>query len=294
MSPVSDERFEELCAGYVLSALEDAERARFLQELHRRGDEGLGTLARMEEVIGHLALAAEPAAPPPELRERLFADLGIEVGPEAAAPTSTSRTPERPARTEERPPRAEERPREHDGDRPRRAGVWMAAAAVFLAVAAALGVWALQVAEQLDRRETALAEARTELAAMDSLRARLDAARANFGSLASPATRAHSLSGTESRPAASARIYIDPRTGRALILGEELAILPPDSVYQLWAIRGQTPASVGTFQVDDLGSARIPVPDPAVLRQADALAVTVEPAPGRPRPSGEIILSSSL
>ncbi|MEE8520347.1 MAG: anti-sigma factor, partial [Gemmatimonadota bacterium] len=88
--------------------------------------------------------------------------------------------------------------------------------------------------------------------------------------------------------------FVDPLTGRALIFVYELPILPPDSVYQLWAIRGQSPVDAGTFSVGADRRARLPIADAGIVLGADALAVTIEPAPGGPAPTGPIILSSTL
>jgi anti-sigma-K factor RskA len=100
------------------------------------------------------------------------------------------------------------------------------------------------------------------------------------------------LAGTEHEPRARARVIVDPATGRALLYAYDLPILPEGAVYELWAIRGSTPQPAGTFVVDTAGRARFEVAGAAVLEGVDALAVTVEPAPGVPLPTGRMVLLS--
>ena len=67
--------------------------------------------------------------------------------------------------------------------------------------------------------------------------------------------------------------------------------LPADRVYQLWfAQPGQPTLTGGAFRVDVAGRAVTPVTIPAALAQVTAVAVTEEPAPGSPGPTGAHLL----
>lgn len=92
-------------------------------------------------------------------------------------------------------------------------------------------------------------------------------------------------------PSASARLLVsaDGREGQLAVSG--LRPLPSERVYQLWFARpGQAPVTGGAFRVDQRGTAlalvRIAVP----LEEARAIAVTEEPAPASPRPTGPHLL----
>jgi anti-sigma-K factor RskA len=72
-----DAELHELSAGYALDALEPAERDAF--EAHLAScPECQQDLAAFWEVTGALAVAAEPRAPSPELRDRILADARAE------------------------------------------------------------------------------------------------------------------------------------------------------------------------------------------------------------------------
>jgi hypothetical protein len=147
----------------------------------------------------------------------------------------------------------------------------------------------------LDSARTALALAEGEAAAAaDSLRRSLEGAEAALGIAGSRGASSVMLSGTEVQPFAWARAFIDPVTGRTLLLIHDLPVLPPDTVYQLWVIRGDTPTPAGTLTVGADGSGRLESEDADLWLGANVLAVTVEPAPGRPAPTGPIVLAGSL
>lgn len=72
------------------------------------------------------------------------------------------------------------------------------------------------------------------------------------------------------------RTVYDPATGRAVFVLENYR--PPEGKdYELWAIRGGKPVSLGVVRTDDRGTASILVEDLGAL---EALAVSLEPAGG--------------
>ena len=96
-------------------------------------------------------------------------------------------------------------------------------------------------------------------------------------------------------PQASARLYVteDGRRGELAVTG--LPALPPGRVYQLWFARpGGPPLSGGVFHVDDRGQALTVVVVPVALDPVRAIAVTEEPAPGSPAPTGAHLLDRRI
>ncbi len=283
------ERFRDLAIEHLLQGLEGDALREFRAEMERRGADGERELARLREVMGSLALAAPPVDPPEALRSRLVTQIEAEVSEKA--PTSEGRpggdvavgdrkvTPIRPEW-----------------------GRWgMAAAGIAAALAFVFGLSNVELRNQaalmqasLDSARTALALAEGEAAAADSLRRTLAGAEAALGIAGSRGASSVMLSGTEAQPFAWARAFIDPVTGRALLLIHDLPVLPPDTVYQLWAIRGDTPVPAGTLTVGADGSGRLESEDADLWLGANVLAVTVEPAPGRLAPTGPIVLAGSL
>jgi anti-sigma-K factor RskA len=102
------------------------------------------------------------------------------------------------------------------------------------------------------------------------------------------------LIGTGS-PGATARLYVaeDGMRGELAIAG--LPALPAGRVYQLWFARtGGSPVSGGVFRVDGRGEALAAVAVPVALEPARAVAVTEEPAPGSPAPTGPHLLDRRI
>jgi anti-sigma-K factor RskA len=88
-------------------------------------------------------------------------------------------------------------------------------------------------------------------------------------------------------PTASARLFVVDDGRRAELAVDALPPLPPGRVYQLWfAEPGQPVRTGGVFEVNPQGDAVVPVAIPTPLERVQAVAVTEEPAPGSPGPTG--------
>jgi len=249
------ERHEELVAAAALGMPLNAEAA----ELERHLAEGC---ARCEELLADLrdagtALAAgvPPAAPPPELRERILGSLG-------------------PARA---------------SASPRAGGAWrvLAAAAALLLVAVVADDAKLRrQREDLRSRSADLAgrlqSAETRLAER-ALRARV---------LESDDVQMMLLGGKAPQPGARARVFWSPQARRGVLVATSLAPLPPDRQYELWVFLKGKPVNAGVFDPDAAGravfeSTDFPEPD------AQNFAVTIEPRGGVPAPTGPVVLVGS-
>jgi anti-sigma-K factor RskA len=77
-------------------------------------------------------------------------------------------------------------------------------------------------------------------------------------------------------PGLLGRAVYDPATGRAVFVLENYHP-PAGKDYELWAIRGGKPVSLGVARTDEAGTASILVAD---LGAVDALAISLEPAGG--------------
>jgi anti-sigma-K factor RskA len=78
---------------------------------------------------------------------------------------------------------------------------------------------------------------------------------------------------------------------RGMLVVDGLADLDPDQDYQLWLFHDGVPVPAGVFDAVDgvvMFDAQAPV------REAELIAVTVEPSGGLPEPSGEVVLSAEL
>lgn len=264
-----DERFRDLCVAYVTAGLSGDEVREFLEELDRRGADGREELRRVRETFASVSLEAESAEPPPELKDRVMAvpeeDSGAAEGGADIGPGDGD-----------------------DGSGPRR-GRWIAAAAA-AALLAFLGIQNLQLRDSLESARVELDSATAELARLDTLEERLGQVQQDLLTVASPGTRTRLLSATREQFPGRARVFVDPQTGRALLFARDLPILSPDSVYQLWTIRDGEPESAGTFRPGEDQRARVEIAEAERVLGADAVAVTVEPAPGQPKPTTRPVL----
>jgi anti-sigma-K factor RskA len=104
----------------------------------------------------------------------------------------------------------------------------------------------------------------------------------------SPNLRLYRYEGTRNGPQASAHVVAEAGN-RVLFYAFHLPQLPAGRTYQLWLIRGQSPAIVsgGVFQADKDGNAVVEFANPAMLRDVRQFAVTDEPSGGSPGPTGK-------
>ena len=113
--------------------------------------------------------------------------------------------------------------------------------------------------------------------------------------LRSPAVRIVALSGTQSQPQATARIFWDQSRRTWHFYAADLRQPGPGRTYQLWFITpAQEKISAGTFDVDPQGEAALEVAIPPGLEAVAVAAVTDEPAGGSPQPTGSIHLAGSV
>ena len=92
--------------------------------------------------------------------------------------------------------------------------------------------------------------------------------------------------------AASGRLIYLPDEKVALINATGLASLPPDRTYQVWAISGDQPASIGLFNVSQSGQAAAVMQ--VDLSGAQVVAITIEPAGGSPQPTTQPVLKAEI
>lgn len=108
--------------------------------------------------------------------------------------------------------------------------------------------------------------------------------------LGAPETRVVALGGLKPSPTAQGRMWWHRDAG-GFFVASGLPAAPAGKTYQLWVIAGGTPVSAGVFNVDLKGSATLRVEPLPGIGRVEAFAVTLEPAGGRPRPSGQRYLA---
>jgi anti-sigma-K factor RskA len=266
------EEYIDLCAGYVLGSLEEVDRQRLERHLAEGCRECEEAIADFAESTVLLAASASSAQPNPALRQRV---LSIVSG---SANESRSTVGDRRGRVVEM--------------RPRRQTRWItwgwAAAAALLAITS-LVLWnqSARLKKELDGNRHQVAE----------LESRLGEARELNAILSAPAAKVAVFGLTpEGEQALRARATYDPATQAAVVVFDHFK--PPSGHdYELWAIRGGRPASLGLIKVDESGHAVMRIAnagDPATL---GAFAVSLELEGGSPdknAPSGPVVMLGRL
>jgi len=99
-----------------------------------------------------------------------------------------------------------------------------------------------------------------------------------------------SLAASDVAKGASGVLLYNPVTQKLWLYSANLPECPNGTAYQLWAI-DQKPVSVGTFHIDAGEVAHLLVKRMPQFERVRKFAVSLEPAGGRPQPSGPIYLA---
>lgn len=278
-----------MIAAHALSSLEAAE-ARELETHLASCAECRADLESWQDIAASLAYAAPLAEPSAELRSRILASVRAEGSQQNAKPAlkENERVESRAVESSraesnvipfEKPARRTQRPF---------SPVWAIAASVaFLALALSLMLlWnrysamqqeMAQVSEKLNQAQQELSRERETLVRE----------RAAKELISAPETRITALAGTEMATRARAKFVYDSKTGRAMLMADDLPPAPAGKAYQLWFIaEGKPPMPGHVFNTDAAGHAEMSEQLPEEARGANVFAVTLEPSGGVPAPTG--------
>jgi anti-sigma-K factor RskA len=248
----------DLLTAYALGALEPQEIARVSVLLEER-PELRATLAELRATADKLPYALPEASPPDDLRQRVLDHATGRASP-ATQPT--------PARLVNRV----------------RVWVWSFGGIAAVAVLAAAIGWAQLVSTRAELEGT-----RAQLV---STRADLEGTRAQLVRVQREVADAQKLIVALQGTGGSASI-LQTRGGEAILVAQ-LPPLQPGRVYQLWRIQGtNSPASAGTFTVDQLGYTTVALPPGKQPQSGEVVAVTNEPNGGSLGPTTDILVKGS-
>ena len=270
----------DLCAGYALGCLDTADRERVEEHLASGCPMCQAALAEFSDASVLLAASAPLAQPGPALRQRVLAAV--------AAPGI--REPEPPAEQVREPVDTRGRVIEL---RPRRAPFftagwgWAAAAALLALVTALEWTQAARLRGELESNRLRLADLERRFADESRWSEVLNAPAAKVVYLAPTGKGSSEL---------RARATYDPVSRRAVVVFENVRA-PQGSDYQLWAIVGGAPASLGVVKADAAGHAMMRLENLGEPKLLAAFAISLEPAGGSPNPnapSGPVVMLGKL
>jgi anti-sigma-K factor RskA len=271
------DQYLELAAGYALGALDEEDRLLFEEHLGAGCEECEAALADFSGAAVMLAASTPQAVPPIELRARVI-KAALAARP-AAQPLEHRVTPIRPARP--------------------RSGLawswpWASIAAAIALVAGAGWLTSGRLNTQIASLKNELSAARDRIALLES-----QSAEQNFWAkvLTSPQSRVAVLASTpEAQTTLEGRAIYDPGTHAAVVVLRNVYV-PTGHDYQLWAIRGTTPASLGLVHPDKDGVAVLRVEDAGDPASLGAFAISLENQGGSPNPSaptGPVVMLGKL
>lgn len=256
---MTPEERQELCALYVLGALEPEEMADLDARLQAGDPDIIHDIGMFRETVDLLPYGLSAVSPNPEVRNRLMERVRETVQerePPSAVPASQGllawlRTP----------------------------WVWLPAAAVAILVLS-FGWLATDYQQQITR----LAAEVKHLRGIATEHERL------VSMLSLPNVQIVMLSGTEHATRASARLLWDKEQKAWTVITHDLAPPPPGKAYQLWFLTDGRPMPSHTFQTDIRGTGIIQTKLPSVPDRIAGAAVSLEPEGGVAQPTGNIVL----
>lgn len=271
------DQYLELAAGYALGALDGEERVLFEQHLETGCDECEAALADYSGAAVMLAGSAPPAVPPIELRARVM-KAALAARPVAQA-LEQRVTPMRRARA--------------------KSGFawswqWATVAAAIALVAAAGWLTSGRLSKEVASLKSDLAAEKDRNALLES-----QSVEQNYWAkvLTSPQARVAVLASTpDAQTTLEGRAIYDPSTHAAVVVLRNVYV-PTGHDYQLWAIRGTTPASLGLVHADKDGVAVMRVENAGDPASLGAFAVSFEAQGGSPNPSaptGPVVMLGKL
>ncbi len=111
--------------------------------------------------------------------------------------------------------------------------------------------------------------------------------------LSSPTARMADLHGTDMAKNAYALVFVEPELRRGFFYANNLPALPAGKTYQLWVIT-EKPISVALFSLDRGRKGRVLLQGMPDVSRIQKFAVSMEPAGGRPQPTGSIYLIGDM
>lgn len=278
---------------YALGALDGAE-SRLLEEHLVTCTDCRAEMLEWRDTTAALAFSAEAVEPSVELRSRILET--VRTIPQNSAQRETSRDGGINVAAEDgkegvKGAASNVIQMPQDARRRWSAGLTFGALAASVAIVA-LAATLFVLWNRLDKLQR---QYEREHTAVDVLAKQLAEEREMREMLTAPGVRLTQMNGLGPGQQASARVALDPQTGRAMLFAYNLPPAPAGKAYQLWFISDiKNPVPGAVFQPDAQGRAVMRDQAPEAGRSATVFAITLEPSGGVSAPTGDKYLLSPL
>lgn len=269
------EQFEELCAGYVLNALEPEERQEFEVMLENASVEEQELYQEMQAAANQMAFSVESNQAPGVVRERILEQVQSEE--KDAEITSTDKKTSTG----------------NESNSFDRGTFAIAASFALLLVTLSLVFYSFNLSTEISNQEEVIEE---QQARISELQNDIQRKEELLSILESREVDLVMMSGMEVNPNGYGKVIWDSESKRALLQVSNLPAVPADKDYQLWIIKNNKPVSAGVFAVNDpKKDSFFKIEEMAADEQAaDAFAITMEPKGGMPQPTGDMYLMGNM
>ena len=271
----NNELFEELCAGYVLHALDQEDRKEFEDLLHNATEKQTELFLSMYSVANQLAFTMERDEPSSQIKKELMEKVRSETEEKSADVTPIDSQKE-------------------DSEKSGNQFFAIAASIALFIITLSLVFYSFNLSSQLGNKEeiinqqdAQISELRTEVQRKDELLSILESRTVEMVLMA----------GLEVNPEGYGKIIWDADKQQALLQVSNLPAVPSNKDYQLWIFKNNQPVSAGVFAVNDPqrdSFFKIEQMAESSKEATSAFAVTLEPKGGVPQPTGQIYLSGNL
>ena len=294
------EKFEELCAGYVLHALDEEDRAEFERMLAEASDEERNLYRQMKSAANQLAFATEKSEPSEQLKGRIMSQIQSQDTDDYESGASDATDSISPVDKEDSPQDTKAGDQNGDGDEKEDEDEgfnWrafaVAASFALMVVCLSLIFYTFNLSSAISEKEQVIAsqeaqitELKTELRQKEEMLSILEAREVDMVL----------MSGLEVNPNGYGKIIWNSEKEQALLQVSNLPALPRDKDYQLWLIKDNTPINAGIFSVSGKDDKFFKIEEMADIseRSANAFAVTMEPKGGMPQPTGDMYLMGKM
>jgi anti-sigma-K factor RskA len=111
--------------------------------------------------------------------------------------------------------------------------------------------------------------------------------------ISNPQVKVVAMAGLEANPTAEGKVFWNPATRSGFVVITGLRQLPPDKIYELWAI-ADVPVKAALFSVDAQGNAIFKLDPLPPGKEFVKFAVSLEPAGGVSSPTGALYLAGAV